>query len=164
VSRIMIYTSVPNYPTSLRLLLRHANGDFVQWFEALEETAFSRTWVSEVRRQFRRLSSCNVERRAVWVELSPGWRRETGRLRAVLRALHFLLIREVIREIQWSSEKGCNSGHRMRYGVAGAHGPGDGSPPRIIASIEFVGTSECKWTYRSWAFRRSEIQRDHRFR
>src|SRR3989442_14442160 len=119
------------------------NGDFVQWFEALDERHLANLGFSEVRRAVQALSSLYVEGRG---RLGGASALDGAGKRAAFALffgpLHFLLIREVIRELQAGVPKkasildiGCGTG------VAGAApGPAGGRPPESIRrQTEFLG-------------------------
>src|SRR2546425_7422522 len=111
------------------------NGDFVQWFEALEKRHLANLGFSEVRRAVQALSSLYVERRG---RLGGASAVDGAGKRAAFALffgpLHFLLIREVIRELQAGVPKraaildiACGTG------VAGAaSAPAVGRPPALI--------------------------------
>jgi len=129
------------------------NGDFVQWFEALEKRHLANLGFSEVRRAVQALSSLYVERRGRLGEASAlDGAGKRAAFALFFGPLHFLLIREVIRELQAGVPKkaaildiGCGTG------VAGAAWAlAMDRRPRIIGvDRNSWALQECKWTYRS---------------
>jgi hypothetical protein len=129
------------------------NGDFVQWFEALEKRHLANLTFSEVRRAVQALSSLYVERRG---RLGGSSALDGAGKRAAFALffgpLHFLLIREVIRGLQARVPKkagildvGCGTGVA---GAAWALAMED--RPRVIGIDRNSWVlQECKWTYQS---------------
>jgi hypothetical protein len=133
--------------------MRH--GDFVQWFEALEKRHLANLSFSEVRRAIQALSSLYVERRGG--RLGGGSALDGAGKRAAFALffgpLHFLLVREIIRELQARVPKkagildiGCGTG------VAGAAWAVamDHRPRTIGVDRNSWVLQECRWTYQQF--------------
>jgi hypothetical protein len=130
---------------------------FVQWFEALERRHLTNRTFSEVRRAARSLSSLYVERRE---RIGRGSAFSGAGKRAAFAmyfgALHFLLVREIVRALEASVPRGaaifdlgCGTG------VAGAAWALELEPRPRVAGVDRNGwvLAECRWTYEQLGIR-----------